>query len=98
MNIRNEYLVCYDIEDNKKRIKLFKLLQDYGLFSLQKSVFWGFLTKAECDAIARHISDNLAQSDKCLIAPITIRYRNKYTTCSGYQENDFQDWEEYGSL
>ena len=98
MAIRNEYLVSYDIENNKKRTKLFNLLEGHGLFSIQKSVFWGFLTKAEYNAISRYIIKELSCSDKCLILPISINSRNQSTTCLGYKESDFQDWKEYGTL
>ena len=98
MSIRSEFLIAYDVGNNKKRSDLFKLLQSYSLFSIQKSVFWGFLTNAERSAISRYIANNLNKSDKCLITPITIDYKNWRTTCIGYDENDFQDWEEYGCL
>ena len=97
-SIRSEFLISYDIEENKKRTKLFQILRNYGLFPIQKSVFWGFLTKAEYNAIARHVKDSLGSSDKCLITPIAINYLGKYTTCVGYQKNDFKDWREYGGL
>ncbi|MCT7468282.1 CRISPR-associated endonuclease Cas2 [Aliarcobacter cryaerophilus] len=40
MAIFYEVLVSYDIEDNKNRKKLFEVLKDMGLNSIQKSVFW----------------------------------------------------------
>jgi len=33
-----KYLVAYDVSDNKRRRKLFKLLKGYG-YNIQKSVF-----------------------------------------------------------
>jgi len=33
-----KYLIAYDISDNKRRRKLFKLLKGYG-YNIQKSVF-----------------------------------------------------------
>jgi len=46
-----EILVCYDVEDNKSRKKIFDGLKDYGLYSVQKSVFWGRVLPAEEKAI-----------------------------------------------
>ena len=99
MSIRNEYLVSYDIECNKKRTKLFKILEGYGLFSIQKSVFWGFLTRAEIGAIIRYVEKNISpKTDKFFVTPIVINYNAKNTSFIGYHKNDFQDWKEYGSI
>lgn len=47
------WLVCYDVEDNKIRKKLFDTLKDLGMVAMQKSVFWGRLNKAELRALER---------------------------------------------
>jgi CRISPR-associated protein Cas2 len=53
------YLVCYDIEDNKKRRNFFRSLKDIGMVPLQKSVFWGELTQAEYQSMQRTAHDTL---------------------------------------
>ena len=47
------WLVCYDVEDNKVRRRLFEALKDIGLVAVQKSVFWGLLNEAEFRALKR---------------------------------------------
>ena len=42
-----DYLIAYDIEDNKNRSKVFEMLKDFGLRAVQKSVFFGELSNAE---------------------------------------------------
>ena len=51
--LRHEYLISYDIVDNKIRTYVFKELEKYGLKPAQKSVFWGYLTLAELNGIKR---------------------------------------------
>ena len=43
----SQVLVCYDIENDKKRRKLYEELKDLGLRPVQKSVFWGYLLQSE---------------------------------------------------
>ena len=51
MKIYNKYLICYDIEDDKIRRKFFEKMKDFGLVSIQKSVFYGDLTVPELTAM-----------------------------------------------
>lgn len=68
MSIYNEVLVAYDVEVNKFRTKLFKRLKDYGLIPIQKSVFWGRLTKAEIAAVERLFPEFLkGENDRAFI-------------------------------
>ncbi|MBZ7985244.1 CRISPR-associated endonuclease Cas2 [Campylobacter sp. Cr9] len=45
------HLISYDIEDNKSRTKLFEELKDLGLLNIQKSVFYGELSKSEIKVV-----------------------------------------------
>lgn len=65
IRLRNEYLVCYDIEDTRNRTKLFKELVKLGLRSVQKSVFWGLLTGAEHGSVVRLLDKSTLLSGKC---------------------------------
>jgi CRISPR-associated protein Cas2 len=93
-NIRNEYLICYDIQDNKIRDRFFKDLRAYGLKIVQKSVFWGFITNAELSAI-KNMSKNIINNDnnKILIMKTAISKNNSYFF--GYDNSDFKDWDEF---
>lgn len=66
MRIYSRYLVCYDVEDNKTRRKLYESLKDLGLVPVQKSVFLGDLNQAEIrslDRLVRKLLDSGA--DRC---------------------------------
>ena len=92
MNIRNEYLVFYDIADNKLRTRIYKYLLGYGLFAIQKSVFWGFVSAAEITAIQRELLKGLEEGDKACIIPARVDKKNNHTYLMGYTEEDFCDW------
>ncbi|MDD6176703.1 MAG: CRISPR-associated endonuclease Cas2 [Succinivibrionaceae bacterium] len=67
MKIYNKYLICYDIEDDKIRRKFFEKMKDFGLVSIQKSVFYGDLTVPELTAMKNFAFELLDQgADKCL--------------------------------
>ena len=73
--LRYEYLVCYDVEDNKTRTRLYKQLLAYGLRPVQKSVLWGFLTAAECASVKRLLSKHIevkGSQDKALVIPTAL--------------------------
>jgi len=53
MKVEYEFLVAYDIADNKSRKKVFDGLKDLGLFSFQRSIFIGKINKAEDRSIKR---------------------------------------------
>jgi len=68
-----EILVCYDIEDDRTRTRLFKALKALGLRSVQKSVFWGFVTSAEHSAIRREINNHVIEAtDRALVIPVRL--------------------------
>ena len=93
-SLRKEYLVSYDIEDNKVRTKVFKELRKYGLKDVQKSVFWGYLTVAELESIKRYLDKYLKTTDKAFITHTNFNGRGQiYFT--GHDINDFSDWKEY---
>lgn len=92
MNIRHECIVFYDIANNKLRTRIYKYLLGYGLFAIQKSVFWGFISAAERNAIQRELVQNLSKEDKACIIPIRVNTKDKQTHLIGYTESDFCDW------
>ena len=91
--LRQEYLVSYDVEDNKTRARVFTELGKHGLKAVQKSVFWGYLTLAELEAIKRYLHDSLGQADKAFITHTNFNGRGR-SYFVGHEKSDFHDWEE----
>jgi CRISPR-associated endonuclease Cas2 len=91
--LRNEYLICYDIENTKSRTKVFKELEKSGMRSVQKSVFWGYLTKAELSSICRFIDGITGKEDRTLITRTNISGHG-FSHLVGYSKEEFHDWEE----
>ena len=90
---RQEYLISYDIEDNKIRNKVYRELGKHGLKPVQKSVFWGYVSMAEMEAITRYLNSALGDSDKAFATRTTFNGRGHSYTI-GHQAQDFSDWEE----
>ena len=91
--LRHEYLISYDIVDNKIRTYVFKELGKYGLKSAQKSVFWGYLTLAELNGIKRLLQDKLKKEDKAFITNTNFNGTGQ-SYCLGHTKEDFTDWKE----
>ena len=92
--LRQEYLISYDIADNKIRTKLYKSLLGYGLRGVQKSVFWGYLSVAELNAVKRDLSAHLADTDKAFITRSSINGQRYASFFIGHPDDDFNDWRE----
>ncbi|MCY4217866.1 MAG: CRISPR-associated endonuclease Cas2 [Gammaproteobacteria bacterium] len=91
--LRQEYLISYDIEDSKVRKRTFNEFGKYGLKSVQKSVFWGYLTLAEINAIKRYLNAGLSETDKLLITRTNLNSRGQ-SYLIGHTDQDFCDWDE----
>ena len=91
--LRQEYLISYDVEDNKVRKRIFDELGKHGLKPVQKSVFWGYLPLAEVEAIKRYLSANLGKTDKVFITHTNLNGRGQ-SYFIGHCKEDFRDWEE----
>ncbi|PAV27547.1 CRISPR-associated endonuclease Cas2 [Tamilnaduibacter salinus] len=69
--LERQYLVCYDISDNKKRTRFFEHLKDLGLEPVQKSVMWGFLRPADVKALQVYGRKELEKpDDRLIITPV----------------------------
>ncbi|ARR00217.1 CRISPR-associated endonuclease Cas2 [Campylobacter porcelli] len=85
------YLICYDIEDNKNRTKLFERLKDFNLLPVQKSVFYGELSKADKIAIKALLHRHCSKSDKAIITSVnldiddTLGYSKEYFKSKSYE-------------
>lgn len=91
--LRQEYLISYDVEDNKIRTYLYKELAKYGLSSVQKSVFWGYLTRAELTAIQRYLNQCIQEQDKAFITHTNFNGRGQ-SFFIGHAKEEFRDWRE----
>ena len=93
-NLRQEYLISYDIQDNKIRNKIYDELLKEGMKPVQKSVFWGFLTYAELKSIYRFIDDIAETFDKILITKTNFNGVGE-SYLVGHSREEFTDWNEY---
>ncbi|HJC47356.1 MAG TPA: CRISPR-associated endonuclease Cas2 [Candidatus Lachnoclostridium pullistercoris] len=62
-------LIIYDIAENKKRIRLSKLLQGYG-FRVQKSAFEAVITKKKYKKLLQELSAFRSQEDSIRVYKI----------------------------
>ena len=60
--MRNTYLVCYDIADDKRRDRAFKVCKNHGIH-LQFSVFECDLNATELAGLQRELLDVISQTD-----------------------------------
>lgn len=86
MSIYNHYLVCYDVADNKTRKRMFEFLKDLGLVALQKSIFWGQLTRAELSALKREAKKELDPDTDKMFWIITQLNADKLKEGLGYDK------------
>ena len=96
--IRREVLICYDVTNSKNRSALYEQLCDLGLRSIQKSVFWGFVNKAEkclIDDLFKKYLDKTTDRGLLAFTNIAGSSENNYF---GHRDDDFKEWDEYGCL
>lgn len=86
--LRKEYLITYDIVQNKKRNNFFNILKNFGLISIQKSVFWGEMSHSEKLAVIREAENLFKQEDKLVITE--VNFTQQKMIAIGYSENQFQ--------
>ena len=91
--LRQEYLISYDVENNKTRTQLYKDLGSFGLRAVQKSVFWGYLTIAEVHAVKRSLQKYLDTSDKGFVIRSNFNGQGR-SYFIGHSKEDFEDWKE----
>lgn len=81
-----DYLITYDIEDNKNRTKVFEKLKDFGLIAVQKSVFFGELSNAEKIEIKAFLAKYCDKNDKVIISKFDLKFEDLI----GYEKSDFE--------
>lgn len=92
VKLYNEVLVSYDITDTKNRKKLFNELKDISLTAIQKSVFWGYLNKAEEEAVKRLLKTYCDKTDRAFIARVKLSEQIRQNNSVGYQKQDFPEY------
>lgn len=71
------YLICYDIVNNRRRDRVSRLLEGYGL-RIQKSVFECVLTPDQYDLLQRRLQTKRylnTQEDQIRFYPMSPRHR-----------------------
>lgn len=89
VKLYNEVLVSYDIANTKQRTKLFNELKDISLIAIQKSVFWGYLNKAEEYAVKRLLKEYSDKTDRAFIARVKLSEQIQQNNSVGYEKQDF---------
>lgn len=68
------YLVVYDISDDKRRGRLVKLLESYGLVRVQYSAFRGDINVNDKMSLARRVKKFVKDENDCIfIIPLCRR-------------------------
>lgn len=89
-----QVIIAYDIADNKKRSKFYEALKDFGLLSIQKSVFWGYLLPSERKSIISIYKEFCdIESDKIIM--INAALEQNVNDCFGYTKEFFRKPDDY---
>lgn len=76
---RTFYVIAYDISDNRRRLKVAKLLDSLG-FRVQGSVFEGYLTVQEIERLTRALKNAIQlDKDSLRLYPLCESCRGKVT-------------------
>ena len=78
---KNWYLVCYDIRNQKRWRKAYKLLQGYGE-SVQFSIFRCWLSQRDREKLRWELEQILTQEDKILLAGMCHRCVERVQVCN----------------
>ncbi len=89
-----QIIIAYDIADNKKRVKFYESLKDYGLKPIQKSVFWGYILPSERKSIIASYKDYCDdKSDKVIMVNTSLE--QNIPECFGYIKDLFRKPDDY---
>ena len=85
------YLICYDVVKDKRRNKVAKLLEGYGL-RVQKSVFECMLTEKQYEMLIRKLNKYLnADEDQLRFYPMSGHTRRKVVILGTQPEIEIDD-------
>ncbi len=85
------YLVCYDVENNKIRTKIAKLLEKQGLTRVQLSVFVGLLSDLDKNIILEKIEQILDKKNQYSFILLPL-HQDMLGTLTEFSTNPL-DWE-----
>ncbi len=84
-----QVIIAYDIADNKKRIKFYETLKDFGLLPIQKSVFWGYILPSERKSIISIYKEFCdIKSDNVIM--VNAALEQNIQDCFGYTKEFFR--------
>lgn len=84
-----QVIIAYDIADNKKRIKFYETLKDFGLLPIQKSVFWGYILPSERKSIISVYKEFCdIKSDNVIM--VNAALEQNIQDCFGYTKEFFR--------
>lgn len=66
-----KYWLLYDISCNRRRLKIVQLSLDYGLRRVQKSCFFGEMSRLKCQEFEKNLSGMVSDEDSVYLIPIT---------------------------
>ena len=89
-----QVIIAYDIADNKKRIKFYETLKDFGLLPIQKSVFWGYILPSERKSIISIYKEFCdIKSDNVIM--VNAALEQNIQDCFGYTKEFFRKPDDY---
>lgn len=89
-----QVIIAYDIADNKKRIKFYETLKDFGLLPIQKSVFWGYILPSERKSIISIYKEFCdIKSDNVIM--VNAALEQNIQDCFGYSKEFFRKPDDY---
>lgn len=89
-----QVIIAYDIADNKKRIKFYETLKDFGLLPIQKSVFWGYILPSERKSIISIYKEFCdIKSDNVIM--VNAALEQNIQDCFGYTKEFFRKPNDY---
>lgn len=74
---RTHYLICYDISNDRKRHRVYALLQGYAV-GRQQSAYLCWLTQSECEHLKQSILSLIEEGDALLWIHLNQRYQPQY--------------------
>jgi CRISPR-associated protein Cas2 len=88
---RKYYIICYDIEDTKKRNKLAKWLTNYGV-RVQKSVFEAYLNDIDFEQMLLGAEPYIDSNDSLRIYELTqSSYKKKIVIGEPYDYHPYEN-------
>mgnify|MGYP003372834757 CR=1 FL=1 len=98
MSMYTKYLICYDVDNDRNRKKLFKFLKDLGLVPIQLSVFYGDLNQAEFNSLKNYVFMTLDKdSDKVIWIKCNLKSEN-INACFGYSNFKYLEPDAYETI